>query len=78
MKTPAEATEEATIEVAEAYAAANGYPPRSGARLLIAGMAIMACCDEETRRLMLEGYFAVFPEAKSLMLRWAERIENAR
>ncbi len=71
--------EQAVIECATAYAVANGYSAsdRTAVGLVLAGMAIMACCTTEVQERMLTSYLEQLPAAVAPLDKWAASLEAA-
>ena len=71
--------EQAAIEVASAYAAANGYEAgdRRAVGLVLAGMAIASCATIAAQRELVRGYLEQFPAHQPPISGWARRLSEA-
>ncbi len=77
MKHEHTALEQAAIQVAEAYAQANGYPRLTGAGLVLIGMVLAAGCDTDTAAQLREGWLAQHPDARDALDGWSTYLDAA-
>lgn len=73
------AVELAAIELAQAYAVANGYDrtDRTAVGLVLAGMAIVAACGPDARDQIREDYRDQHPDAARVLDAWSARLDDA-
>jgi hypothetical protein len=72
--------EQAAIEIATEYAAANGYErdDRTAVGLVLVGMAIGAAAGVPARKELVAGYLRQFPtHVASAVFGWARRLNSA-
>lgn len=71
--------EQAAIEAAAEYAAANGYSrdDKVAIGLVLAGMAIGARCSEAVRIALVAGYQRALPETAVSLNGWADFLEGS-